>query len=114
MRPGALRELNSAKIATRQDETLLAELKPTPKIIRDLRSFFPRGLIVGWKYELDGDRAQAVARGVRQIQECRTDACVVNGRAYGDGFGVLTADGAITHIPDRAALFAALEAMLGK
>ena len=47
-------------------------------------------MIVGWKYELDGSRADAIARARKQIQFPSTDACVVNGSAYGEGFGFLT------------------------
>jgi phosphopantothenoylcysteine decarboxylase/phosphopantothenate--cysteine ligase len=108
---GELREVRSPKIATRH-EGLLAELKPTPKIIGQLRGWFPNALLTGWKYELEGDRAQAIAQGEWQIRESQTDACVVNGRAYGAGFGLLTRQGKLRHLPDSAALFEALEALL--
>jgi phosphopantothenoylcysteine decarboxylase/phosphopantothenate--cysteine ligase len=108
---GELEEVKSAKFATGR-EGLLAELKATPKIIRELRGWFPKAFLAGWKYELEGDRARALARGERQIQECQLDACVVNGRAYGEGFGLLTRDGGLTPLPDSAALFAALEALI--
>lgn len=107
---GEMREVTGAKIGTREGG-LLAELTPTPKIIRELRGWFPKGLLTGWKYELDGDRAQALARGERQIRECGLDACVVNGRAYGEGFGLLPRDGGLTHWPGAQQLFAALEAL---
>ena len=44
----------------------------------------------------------------RQLAEGRTDACVVNGPAYGPGFGLVTPTG---HAPwaDAGALFVALE-----
>ena len=51
---GALSEIKSGKISTRQG-TLLAELVPTPKIIAGLRDWFPKARIVGWKYETDGE-----------------------------------------------------------
>lgn len=106
-----MREIKAGKVGTREGE-LLAELKPTPKIIRELRGWFPRALLTGWKYELDGDRAQAVARGERQIEECRLDGCVVNGRAYGEGFGLLRRGGELTELADGRALYAALEGWL--
>jgi phosphopantothenate---cysteine ligase (CTP) len=108
---GEIREVTGAKIAT-CEEGLLVELKPTPKIIRELHEWFPNGLLTGWKYELDGDRAQALARGERQIQECSMDACVVNGRAYGGGFGLLRSDGRVTHLAGAPELYAKLAAML--
>ena len=111
MATGELREVRSPKIATRQ-EGLLAELKPTPKILGQLRGWFPQALLTGWKYEMEGDRAQAIARGEWQIRESQTDACVVNGRAYGAGFGLLTRQGKFRDLPDNGALFEALEALL--
>ena len=65
------------------------ELVPTPKIMPELRAWFPQASIVGWKFEADGKRADAINAAKQQIAECRTDACVVNGPAYGEGFGVL-------------------------
>jgi len=104
---GELREVNAAKIPTR-DSALLAELVPTAKIIRHLRGWFPRALLAGWKYELDGDRAQTIAKGVRQISDNQSDICIVNGHAYGDGFGLIDRVGSNIHLPDKLALFAAL------
>jgi phosphopantothenoylcysteine decarboxylase/phosphopantothenate--cysteine ligase len=105
---GALTELKGGKISTRQG-TLLAELAPTPKIIAELRPWFPAARLVGWKYEVEGGHAGTIRLAEQQITECRTDACVVNGPAYGAGFGLVRGGGEITHLPDRAALFAALE-----
>lgn len=78
-------------------------LRPAAKVLPELRSLFPRALIVGWKYEVDGDRRTAVALGHSQITRNRTDACVVNGPAYGEGLGLVDADG-IAHCPTRAEL----------
>ena len=44
------------------------------------------------------------------MDDCKTDACVVNGRGYGEGFGLLTRAGADAHLTDRDSLFAALAA----
>jgi phosphopantothenate---cysteine ligase (CTP) len=108
---GAPTELKGGKLSSREG-TLLAELVPTPKIITDLRQWFPQAVLVGWKYEVEGDRAGAIRRAEQQIAECRTDACVANGSAYGMGFGLVRADGQSTHLPDLAALFAVLEELL--
>jgi phosphopantothenoylcysteine synthetase/decarboxylase len=108
---GVLTETRSGKISTRQG-TLLAELVPTPKLIAQLRQWYPKARLVGWKFEVDGDREAVLALANRQIAECRTDACVANGRAYGPGFGLVTAAGAHTHLEDSTALFAALEAFV--
>lgn len=108
---GDLAEIKSGKISTRSG-TLLAELVPTPKIIAELRDWHPRARIVGWKFEVDGNRADAIALGERQLTDCRTDACVVNGPAYGTGFGLLTSPGQCAHLSDSSALFTALELFL--
>jgi phosphopantothenoylcysteine decarboxylase/phosphopantothenate--cysteine ligase len=108
---GELTELKGGKISTRQG-TLLAELAPTPKIIAELREWFPKARLVGWKYEVEGHRAGVVRLAEHQIAECRTDACVANGPAYGTGFGLVRGGGEFTHLPDMAALFAALEELL--
>jgi phosphopantothenoylcysteine decarboxylase/phosphopantothenate--cysteine ligase len=105
---GELTELKAGKLSTRQG-TLLAELAPTPKIIAELRQWFPQARLVGWKYEVEGGRAGVIRLAERQIAESRTDACVANGPAYGAGFGLVLTGGQFTHLPDTAALFAALE-----
>lgn len=107
---GQLVEVSARKIPTRTD-SLLVELQATEKIILGLRDWFPRAFLVGWKYELDGNRSEAVAKAARQIRESRTQACVVNGRAYGDGFGIVAPDGSCTHVETREALWPALEAL---
>lgn len=64
-------------------------LEPSAKILPRLRGWFPRAWIVGWKYELEGTPENALAEARGQIVRGQTDATVVNGRAYGPGFGVL-------------------------
>ena len=105
---GALTEVHAGKISTREG-TLLAELTPTPKLIADLRQWFPQARLVGWKYEVEGGRARAIHLAERQIAECRTDACVANGPAYGAGFCLVRTGGEFIHLPDTKALFPALE-----
>jgi phosphopantothenoylcysteine synthetase/decarboxylase len=105
---GELTEVKSGKISTRHG-SLLAELLPTEKIITHLRDWFPNARLTGWKYEVDGERAGVIRSAETQIAECRTNACVANGPAYGDGFGLVTGNGACTHIADREKLFEALE-----
>jgi phosphopantothenate---cysteine ligase (CTP) len=105
---GELREVASGKISTRNG-TLLAELVPTPKIISSLRALFPQSRIVGWKYEVEGNRADVVAKAFEQIRENKTDACVANGKAYGFGFGLISANGEQKHFSDTAELYSALE-----
>ena len=108
---GELNEIKSGKISTRQG-TLLAELVPTAKIIAELRSLYPAAKLVGWKYEVDGDKASVLRAAESQIRACRTDACVANGSAYGFGFGLVTGAGRCDDFKDSAALFEALEQLL--
>ncbi len=107
---GNMSELASGKISTRL-ESLFVELVPTVKIITRLRHWFARACLVGWKYDVDGDRASVLANAGQQITECRTNACVANGPAYGKGFGLLSGQGRLQHLDDLKGLFAALESL---
>lgn len=104
---GELREVKSPKITSRGG-SLFAELVPAPKIISELRRWFPKAYLVGWKYELQGARAQALERAAWQLADNRTDACVINGRAYGKGFGLLSTNRKRLHLADKPVLFDAL------
>lgn len=109
--PGQAVEVTGSKVSSRH-ERLFAELAPTPKILPELRAWFPLAKIVGWKYELEGARADALAAAERQLRECRTDACVANGRAYGEGFGLVTGPDRCAHLANAGELYAALESLL--
>jgi phosphopantothenate---cysteine ligase (CTP) len=102
---------NAKKISTRRGN-LLAELLPTPKIISKFRRWFPDALLVGWKYEADGNRARVLAAAGKQIAECQTDICVANGPAYGRGFGLVSPAAGPRHLKTPAALFGALERLI--
>jgi phosphopantothenate---cysteine ligase (CTP) len=105
---GKLAEIKGAKkISTRQGK-LLAELLPTPKIISELRGWFPKTRIAGWKFETEGGRADALRAAQQQLADFSTDLCVANGPAYGEGFGLVTRDGR-KHYAVLPELFAALE-----
>jgi len=104
---GELSEIKSGKISTRSGP-LLAELVPTPKIIAALRTWYPTAQLVGWKFEVDGERADVLRAAEQQLQDCRTDACVANGPAYGAGFGLVTGPGRCAPLAGPAELFAAL------
>jgi phosphopantothenate---cysteine ligase (CTP) len=110
---GELAPVTGRKFSTGQ-EPLLAELVPTPKIIAELRGWFPGARLTGWKYEVDGNRKAAVSAGASQIRHCDTDVCVVNGPAYGEGFGVLRKGLKSQHVADRLALFEVLEEIGGE
>ena len=108
---GELTEIKSGKYSTRQG-TLLAELVPTKKVIASLRGWFPKARLTGWKYEVDGARPDVVNAAEKQIAECRLDACVANGPAYGNGFGLLDHNNRCAHIENKTSLFEALERTL--
>jgi phosphopantothenate---cysteine ligase (CTP) len=108
---GTLNEREAGKFSTREG-VLLAELVPTPKIIAELRDWFPAARLVGWKYEVDGGRVAAVLAAQAQLAACRTDACVANGPAYGEGFALVTTAGQCMHLAERTRLFDALEGVL--
>jgi phosphopantothenate---cysteine ligase (CTP) len=97
----------SKKISTRGGN-LFVELAPTPKIISELRGWFPKTKIIGWKFEADGARADALRAAKKQIAVCATDACVANGPAYGSGFNLVVTRSK-KHFSSNDDLFAALE-----
>lgn len=80
------------------------ELRPAPKLLPRMREWFPNAKVVGWKYELDGARQDALDKAKAQIRVGRTAACVVNGAAWGPGFGFCQADGVVITLADLPAL----------
>ena len=100
-------EVGGAKIASRSG-ALTIQLEPATKLSSHLRDWFPQSLIVGWKYELDGTPAEAISKARRQVLENRTDACIVNGRAYGAGFGFVQSSGCVGHLAIKERLCAFL------
>jgi phosphopantothenoylcysteine decarboxylase/phosphopantothenate--cysteine ligase len=95
--------MQSAKFATR-DGRLHVILAPATKILSRLREWFPEACLVGWKYELAGTRGDAFAKAWKQLRECDTEACVLNGAAYGDGYALCVADGATRPCADTPTL----------
>jgi hypothetical protein len=63
---------------------------------------------VGWKYEVVGDRESVLAKAHQQLRDCKTDGCVTNGKAYGFGFGLVSANDA-KHFSNTTELYAELE-----
>ena len=108
---GKLHALKPSKKFSTRDGDLFAELTPTPKIIAELRGWFPKTKIVGWKFEAVGGRADALRAAQKQIVGCATDACVANGPAYGKGFN-LVSKGGKKHFVAAPGLFTALESFL--
>ena len=106
---GKLAEIKSVNKIPSRAGKLLVELVATPKIIAELRGWFPRTRIVGWKFMADGARTDALSAAQQQIAECSTDLCVANGPAYGEGFGLLARDGKAAHVASAPLLFEELE-----
>ena len=61
----------------------------TTKIINGLRDILPSTLLIGWKYEAEGTPESVRIKGKNQMELCKTDGCVLNGPAYGTGYGLL-------------------------
>lgn len=80
------------------------ELKPAPRILNKIRLMAPKVKIIGWKWEANGSKADILKAAKAQISECHTDACVLNGPAYGDGYLFLPAEGDSTACTDPATL----------
>lgn len=105
---GKLKPFQPPKKISTRGGNLFVELVPTPKIIAELRGWFPKTKIIGWKYEANGGRSDALQAADKQMADCATDGCVANGPAYGKGFNLVSADGK-KHLASAAKLFAALE-----
>jgi phosphopantothenoylcysteine synthetase/decarboxylase len=83
------RPCKSVKISSTH-KTLTIRLAPARKIVGELRRLFPDAVLVAWKYELEGDRSSALVRATALIDRNNLQACVVNGSAFGPGFGLVT------------------------
>lgn len=79
-------------------------LQPAAKLLPRLRGWFPRALITGWKFEMEGTGEEAMEAAQRQLDQGRTDLTVLNGRAYGPGFCVLRPAGGPVHYADKRQL----------
>lgn len=99
------RALVEGKFPTRAGGLRL-DLRPAPKLLPQLRGWFPAARIAGWKYEVDGGPEGARAAAERQLATGAVDVCVLNGPAHGPGFSVLAADGVKLHGAEAAALAA--------
>jgi phosphopantothenoylcysteine synthetase/decarboxylase len=77
----------TSKISSHHDHLTL-HLKPAPKILPQIRGWFPKSTIISWKYELEGTPSEAIAKAQKQVQQKHADYSVINGKAYGEGFGI--------------------------
>jgi phosphopantothenate---cysteine ligase (CTP) len=92
-----------AKISS-EATAIQLRLVPKTKLIARLRQLFPEAFIVGWKFELDGSRADVVSKGVEQIVAHGTNACIVNGAAFGSGFGYCNENGLVYSVGSKTEL----------
>jgi phosphopantothenate---cysteine ligase (CTP) len=79
-------------------------LEPAAKLLPRLRGWFPRAWIVGWKYEMEGSREDALDAGRTPLIAARTDATILNGAAYGPGFGFLEPENPPRNLPNKRQL----------
>lgn len=105
--------MNAKKLPSRAGELTLT-LEPAVKLLPGLRAIFPTAKLAGWKYELDGARGDAMAKAHEQLAACRTDACVVNGAAWGVGFGFVQPGRDVVSLADKPALCAFLSEWLAR
>src|SRR5260221_14759793 len=90
------------------------ELIPQSKLIANLRNYFPKARIIGWKYEHGITRDELLSEASRQMQKHRTNACAVNGPAFGSGFGVCTEAGLIATCDSKLSLAEFLVRWIGR
>jgi phosphopantothenoylcysteine synthetase/decarboxylase len=110
-KPGEFTALAPSKKISTRAGNMLVELVPTPKIIAELRGWFPRARLAGWKFEANGGRSGALRAAKKQLADCATDFCVANGPAYGKGFCLVSAGGQ-KHLATMEKLFNALAGLL--
>ena len=104
--------LKNGKLSTREGKLLL-ELCPTQKIISQLRSWYKKAQIFGWKYEVDGNRLTTFDKAQKQIEENKTNACIINGSAYGNGFGLLKkGNETLNHLDNTKMLYDTLASLI--
>ncbi len=96
--------VSEARKISSEADSIELRLIPKLKLIRLLRDLFASAYIVGWKFELEGTPMEVVRKGVQQIELSRTNACVVNGVAFGPGFGFCTRQGLLRSLPTKDAL----------
>ena len=99
---------SKGKIDSNATHTL--KLAPTTKIIDGLRDIMPNSLLIGWKYEAAGTLNSVRIKGKKQMEQCKTDGCVLNGPAYGTGYGLLRES--LHHCNSESELFTHLITLL--
>lgn len=79
------------KIASKGTKLLNVQLRPTPKILDQVKKLDPRTFLIAFKAEYDLPETELAERGFRRLRESKADLIVVNDIAVnGAGFGVET------------------------
>jgi len=84
--------------------SLQLELRTCPKLLPTFRQKAPDSKIIGWKWEASSSRSRAEEEARKQIEECQTNACVLNGPSYGTGYLIIPAKGPTLHCADPTEL----------
>ena len=79
--------LSPSKISS-QHPRLTIHLKQAPKLLPQLRGLFPKSTLISWKYELEGTPLEAIKKAQQQVIQKQSDFSIINGKAYGEGFGI--------------------------
>ena len=69
------------------------ELRPVSRVLPTLRYKAPNAKIIGWKWEAGVNPEEAVHAAKQQCLSCKTNASVLNGPAYGEGYLLISAEG---------------------
>jgi phosphopantothenoylcysteine decarboxylase / phosphopantothenate---cysteine ligase len=98
---------NSQKIRTEKKSKITLTLKPTPKIIDNIKKVSPQTILVAFKAEYNHNRKELIEEGFKRLQSSHADFIVVNDIAQpGAGFQtdtndvyLIDSDRKIVHIP---------------
>ena len=87
---------------------ILIELRPSSRVLPTLRSKAPKAKIIGWKWEAGSNPEEAISAAQQQCLNCKTNASVLNGPAYGKGYLLIPAEGKTVPCDNAQALGEAL------
>ena len=79
-------------------------LQPTLKVIAMLRTWFPETFLVGWKYEVDATKKEAILKAKDQIQKYHLDASIANGPALENRFSFISSKGTSADLHSKSML----------
>lgn len=85
----------NARKLTSEAAGWVLRLRRVAKTLPKLPALFPNTKIIGWKYAVDGGRHDAIDAGKQQLEGVGTAGCLLNGAAWGDGYGLLLPDGEV-------------------